>query len=259
MRRKVSRSGKYASFAGGTASGRGSKQAVRVGHSRLPKAIALFVALILAFALFYISPIFRVSQITVVGAVGLPADKVAQAADVEGQNILAVDRDEVAKAVGQMPLVKSARVARKLPNELVITIEERQPWAVWQVSDAKYTIDDEGLVIGTAPVPGLITIVDTVGNSIKLGSRVEPKAVELARSLTQILPREMGALPKRFEFAPDTGLAVATDKGWQARFGDLEDLGYEVATLKAIAAAAVERKARLEFVDLRFSGRPYYR
>ncbi|MDO8674057.1 MAG: FtsQ-type POTRA domain-containing protein [Dehalococcoidia bacterium] len=219
----------------------------------------MVVTLVLACALFYISPVFRISQVTVVGAVGLTAERVAQSADVDGQNILAVDRDEVARVVGQIPVVRSARVTRNLPNEVVITIEERQPWAVWQVKEAKYVIDDEGVVIGTAAPQGLVTIVDTGGQSIKLGSRVEPNTVELARRLTDLLPKQVGVLPKRFEYTADAGLVVVTDKAWQARFGDLSNLDYKVATLKAIVSSAAERKSKLEMIDLRYSGRPYYR
>lgn len=261
MQRELPSSPKTSRPIGRTVQRRGATRAVRSRRTRLPGAIALAVAMLsLVFALFYISPLLRVSRVTVIGATAVAADKVAQTADVEGQNIMAVDREEVARAVAQIPMVKSARVTRKLPNEVAITIEERRPWAIWQAQAAKYVIDDEGVVIGTSiPPQGLVTIVDTGSQPVKIGNRVEPGAVEMASKLTQLLPAAVGASPKRFEYAASSGLTVVADKGWQARFGDDEDLEYKVAVLKEILDAAAARKAKVEVVDLRYKGRPYYR
>jgi cell division septal protein FtsQ len=228
---------------------------------RVAKTIVLCIAMvILASAVCYISPLLRVDQVTVVGASTVAPEKVIETADVEGQNILAVDRDEVARSVAQIPMVKSAVVSRRLPTEVVIAIEERRPWAVWQAQDAKYVIDEEGVVIGTAtPSQNVITIVDKSNQSLRIGNRVEPKTVEMANKLTQLLPKEVGAAANRFEYSQATGLTVVSNKDWQARFGDAGNVEYKVASLKAILAAAAERRAKVTLIDLRYDGRPYYR
>ena len=62
-----------------------------------------------------------------------------------------------------------------------------------------------------------------------------------------------------FDYAQDSGISVATRAGWRVRFGDDENLAWKVATFQALAAEIERRGARVQLVDVRFPGRPYYR
>ncbi len=67
-----------------------------------------------------------------------------------GQNLLALDLDELQSAVESIPEVRGASVRRTLPDGLVVRVEARQPRALLQTADGTYVIDRDGVVISAS-------------------------------------------------------------------------------------------------------------
>lgn len=63
-------------------------------------------------------------------------------------NIFRVDLDEIRRQVESASWVKSAVVRRRLPNRLVISIEERRPTAVAQIGQEMILVDQDGVLLG---------------------------------------------------------------------------------------------------------------
>jgi cell division protein FtsQ len=64
-----------------------------------------------------------------------------------GDPILAAQPAAIAARLEALPSVKRARVERRFPGTLVIALEERKPFALWQVDQKMQVIDREGVVI----------------------------------------------------------------------------------------------------------------
>lgn len=64
-----------------------------------------------------------------------------------GAPILAFNVEDAKKRVEKLPWVKSATVERLLPSTVLLTVEERQPLALWQNKGAFALIDTDGEVI----------------------------------------------------------------------------------------------------------------
>jgi cell division septal protein FtsQ len=64
-----------------------------------------------------------------------------------GENLLALDLEQLQLSVEAIPEVRSASVRRTLPDGLVVRVEPRQPRALLQTADAAYVIDRDGVVI----------------------------------------------------------------------------------------------------------------
>ena len=64
-----------------------------------------------------------------------------------GAPILAFDLNDAKKRVEKLPWIKSATVERLLPSTVLLTVEERQPLALWQNKGAFALIDTDGEVI----------------------------------------------------------------------------------------------------------------
>ena len=221
---------------------------------------AVVAGVIMGGIMLYNSSFLEISQVTVTGNQRLSASQIAEASGLEGQNILTADINKATDTVRQIQMVRKATLERKLPNEVTISIEERKPYAVWQVKDKRYTIDDEGVVLNLpSPKEGLITIEEVNGEPLTLESQVDARMVPLADRLIQRLPQEIGAKAQRFEYVKNGGLVVVTDKGWRARFGDEHDFDFKLATWKAILDQAAKTKTRVNHVDLRFGTRPFTR
>ena len=101
----------------------------------------------------------RTVDVRVQGAV--TRSEVLRVADIRiGQNIMALNLEEIRDNLKQISYVDTVRVARELPSKLIITIEERQPVARInpysregnELAQSTYYIDAEGYVM--KPKPG---------------------------------------------------------------------------------------------------------
>ena len=68
-----------------------------------------------------------------------------------GEPILAVDLSAAASRVAELPWVKTARIERRLPGAIVLTLEERTAYAVWQHQDQHQVIDADGHLLSRTP------------------------------------------------------------------------------------------------------------
>jgi cell division protein FtsQ len=92
------------------------------------------------------SPNFNVKHVRVEGQNRLSVAEVMEAAGVaRGPNLLALEQDLVAARLVKHPWIKSAKVARELPDRLVITVREREPVAQLALG-ALYLVDRKGEV-----------------------------------------------------------------------------------------------------------------
>lgn len=94
-----------------------------------------------------------------------------------GAPILAFDLDDAKKRVEKLPWIKNATVERLLPSTVLLTVEERQPLALWQNKGTFALIDTDGEVI---LMKGLERFSDLV---VVVGSDAPAHAGELLRVL----------------------------------------------------------------------------
>ena len=71
-----------------------------------------------------------------------------------GSPTLLVDLHALKNRIETLPWVKSAAVQRRLPSRLFITLEERQPMALWQRNGQKHLIDTDGKEIAIDNLDG---------------------------------------------------------------------------------------------------------
>ena len=91
---------------------------------------------------------FKVNEILVVGrSETKQKDLLAAVRLVRGAPILAFDLKGAQKRIEKLPWIKSATVERMLPNTVLLTVEERQPMALWQHKGVFALIDTDGEVI----------------------------------------------------------------------------------------------------------------
>lgn len=65
----------------------------------------------------------------------------------KGSPILFIDLEDLRKKILTVPWVKTAKVSRKLPNEIHISIAEYQPAAIWEYKKEIYVLNDDGYQI----------------------------------------------------------------------------------------------------------------
>jgi len=81
----------------------------------------------------------------------LPRETVRLASGLEiGTPIFAFEPEAIRTRLERLAWIERAVVSRLLPGIAVIKIQERTPFALWQLDGARYLIDDGGIVITTA-------------------------------------------------------------------------------------------------------------
>ena len=110
-------------------------QPVSFNSRRLAIQLITILAVVLALVL-GMSVFFKVKQIGVAGAKSYPEWTIAQTSGIkEGDNLLTINRTKASgKIVANLPYVKSARIGIKLPDTVIIEIEE---------SPVLYSIQDQ--------------------------------------------------------------------------------------------------------------------
>ena len=202
---------------------------------------------------------FGIKAITISGTRELQETEVLAAAGVGPRNsLLFLDVADVRDRLKQIPLVKDVSVAKLFPNRLLIEIEERQPYALWQRDGAVRIVASDGtpiddltdphfadlpLVVGTganAHLPEFMRILDAAGalrSRVRAGMFVAERrwTLKMTNGVDVELPeaRPAEALPALVRAQADARLL---DKDIVAI--DLRDPQRMVVRLGDVAAAA---------------------
>lgn len=92
---------------------------------------------------------FALQQILVNGRNRLSDTDLQAALAVHGgMPLLAIDIEAARERLLATPWVRQASVSRRLPNQLIVELEEAQPFALWQKGTQLVLIDDKGEAIG---------------------------------------------------------------------------------------------------------------
>jgi cell division protein FtsQ len=137
----------------------------------------------------------RVQEIVTLGRANTPEGKLRAAIAVApGQPILTVSVAETRARVEALPWVEHATVERQLPGTIVVQIEERRPFAIWQTQGKFLLIDRQGQVVTDEEVAAFRDLPLVVGQG----------APEQAASLLDALA-QLPALQQRVTAAVRVG------------------------------------------------------
>jgi len=219
--------------------------------------------------LVYENPRFAIRQIVVDDNGVLTPVRVLQFAGVQiGQNLLAVDLDQVRHNLEMLPLVRSVEVRRMLPDRLFIRVAERTAVARLRVAsrelgDETFYIDRTGFVMKTLkltdgtrlqpltplPVPALtpVALADArVGRQVQ--SEQIYRALELLDKLDQAVAGSMLEV-EQIDLSKPREL-VLTTTGHTTVKVDVEDFPQQLRRLGAILRWAQQRQKTVQMVDL---------
>ena len=97
-----------------------------------------------------------------------------------GDPILGIDIDAVRQRLEDLPWIVSAGVERRFPDQLIVSVTEAEPMALWQRSQKLFLVSRDGAVIETA----------NLGKYAKLLIIVGEDAPKKAQDLFDILAQE---------------------------------------------------------------------
>jgi len=226
----------------------------------LVAALALLAGSLLAlFHWLLTSPRVAVAQLEMRGLSRHGEEEVRAAAGIEaGENLFRLDPEAVAHRLERLPWVKRAQVIRSLPNQVILLIEERQPFTLAVGAGRLYWLDEEGAVLGPEPravAPALPLIAGIMGEDQADGRAVSVERTRMGVALLRTILRTGSQLATRLSEIDvgrtDEGPVLYTVDGIELRLGS--EWGEErLGRLEAVLAQLQAQQEPVASIDFRF-------
>lgn len=200
---------------------------------------------------FLFSGDFLVGTVTVRGtALGNPAQIVTTAQAI-GEPIFTIDATDSAERVARLPYVERVEVTTRFPDEVVVTVVERVPVAVWSAAGRSFLIDARGNVLAEANNPTL-PIVAVEGDAPTVGGTLDARAVAAVVAVRDAVAADLAAI----EWTTANGLVVRLADQRTVVFGDEARMPAKLALYGELKRLNQDDWTLL---DLREPDRPYYK
>ena len=146
----------------------------------------LLVAVVTGMYFFFTSSLFDIQKITVENNSHYTTEQVIKLAGAKtGENLFQVSLPHMKDKLLTDPYIRSAKLKRKLPDQIVISVEERKEEAAVPYGSKFVIIDSEGMVLRNADAEPALTIL--MGMKIINMKPGTPLEVEDNSSLTDTL------------------------------------------------------------------------
>ncbi len=157
---------------------------------------------------------FRVQRVDVTGVKNMDSKPVYDIAfNQQSTAMPLVDASAIREQLLQYGWVKDARVARRLPDTLVIDIVERNSAAIWQDRNRLNLVDAEGVVLGPVKVTEMPDLPLLVGEGANAQSRYLERLLADAPTLKPQLESATWVSQRRWDLTFQTGETVALPEG----------------------------------------------
>jgi cell division protein FtsQ len=208
------------------------------------------------------SGILAVTDLTVVGARRIPEATIRAAAGIPpGTDLLAVDPEAVVDRLEALPGILHARISRQLPNRVVVTVEEREPYALVNLSrpdgaTGLVWVDAQGHLVGPerhGAMPSLPILSGVEPPPATAGEPVGDR-LQAGLALLRALKRAGGLAAERVsevDLEPADGPILYMMDGTTAWLGP-DGWDERLARLDAVLGRLAEQEQPVESVDLRF-------
>ncbi|KIH77952.1 cell division protein FtsQ [Geoalkalibacter ferrihydriticus] len=207
------------------------------------------------------SDYFRIETVRVENAVRVGVDEVLGLSDIAvGSSIFDLNLEMIGRKIEENPWIRTARIDRIFPREVVIRIEEREPRAIVNLGYLYY-LDAGGEVFKMLNAGDRLDYPVITGIARKDMLEQPEKTQERLRTALAVLDelRER----RRFNLEsvseinlhPDEGIALYTYMGGiPVRLGE-GDYGRKLDRLEHIYKELEPRLTALEYIDLKVPGR----
>lgn len=250
-----------------------------IGRPRIPARASVMASILIAGGLGYwlfLSSAFAIERVRVESKVAIPTEVISRLLEAQlketrwkivGQkNTFAFDTDAFLETLSETFALANMYVKKDRPHTIIVRISEKPREAVWSVQGKYFVIDTQGKILGS------ISEAEAKDKMIIYG-----KQIVAPENGTQILsPQTLAFIANVFQHADlqtvhpeffvaenDTASEVAlkVGEGWRILFDTTQDLGAQIENFKLTLQHAVpaESRSKLDYIDVRFGRRVYYK
>jgi len=210
-------------------------------------------------------PEFRVNTAQITGNQRVPAEEINAALELNDRPIFLLTPTYIREqALRAFPELASVEATFDLPNIITVNVTERQPVIQWQQDGGFAWIDETGRAFrprGDAPglvvvqalgAPPAITVLEQ--DTLAPAPFITEGTVE---ALVALAPHVPAGTPILYD--PVTGFSWTDGRGWQAVFGNGENMEVKARVYQAMVDWLTQRGVRPNLINVAYPDAPFYR
>jgi len=184
---------------------------------------------------------------------------------VISRSIFLISPNKINKAIQEeYPDIDSVKIRRELPDTLNVNVIERKPFAIFCVGSNCYLIDEKGVTFEkTSSGEDSFPIVRHFENKeVVLGKEaVKKEIMEKIVKIKKGTEDRSQITIKEANIVSGERLNIKTSEGWQVYFNLTADIDLQVEKLNLLLEKEIskENRAELQYIDLRFGNKAYYK
>ncbi len=152
---------------------------------------------------------FGIEGVTIIGAKELSEDELLSASGITTRDSLPfLDAAAIRQRIADVPMVKEVSIRKLYPSRLVVEIEEREPYALWQKDGQVHVISKEGTPIDNIVDPRLSHKAFVVGEDANLRVPEFLKILENAGDLRDHVRAGVLIAGRRWNVKMESGLEI---------------------------------------------------
>lgn len=217
--------------------------------------------LVLGFIWFFNSEFFQVKHLELIGGAELEKELIIPREQVLGQNIFHIDREYLENYARQNPAIKEVAVSRKVPSTLVYYLEQREPLAWVKSTGNFFLVDEEGYSIAQKEERNKqdLPLIEVEGLELKERVRIEGTSLLYCLELLGNLDLWIMDMITRVALGPEAEINLFLKQGGKIILSETSSPGEVTAIIRSLLQELEEDLDRLQYLDLRFKGRPVYK
>jgi len=238
----------------------------------LASAVVVFLGVV-AYGIFF-TEVFKIKNIEIAGSYAAANERrYRELLNAKRGSLIWFSRfSHELEEIKKHAFVRRAVVKKKLPDSIILEVEERFPAYVLGRGDTVYTIDQDGFVLQntiptrngkpTAAKPDFISIViPTTTPDVVIGKEYEPKVFSYIKALIHQFREELGIHIQSLAFQRPayTDVKVVTDRNWYLLIDMTRPVDYYTKTLKIFLSQKAPEETRYEYFDLRILDMVYWK
>jgi len=228
--------------------------------------LGLFLVFCLSLSLYFFlnSAFFNLRNIEVTGCQTIPEKQVIDLSGLAlGTNLFHLDTSVALQKIELHPVVKTARIYRRLPHTLLIKVEERVPVALVVGAGCYLAVDSEGIYLRkgedllnelTLPVISGLKVEENVSPGANLTTLGLEAALTLIKEMDETFLKNVAEI----KAASPYSLTFNMLQGVEIRFGEPEDVERKLGLIKELLFenGQVINDQTVEYIDLRYNSLP---
>ncbi len=199
---------------------------------------------------------FYVFAAEVRGNQRVKSDEIYTASQVEGQSVFWIRPATVDQRVRGLPGILSAHTHIRLPNRVIIEVQEQRPLVEWRMGGQTIWVSEDGQSMPAVGAPPPLSLTDAGAAAAEPGQA--PPRLN-GRLLTQLLAvREQRPDLTDLYYGLKEGLYFRAPEGWTVYLGKSGDMQAKLAQLDALRRQIKEEAKTPNVIDLRLDGTAFY-